>query len=97
MSEEEEAEEETEPTVELGEGRDIEGAPLARVASRQTWPQQASRIRRKEEGTTIRTPTGPRKLEEVLAATEMTYFASRQEFYDEIESVIGIGPVQPTE
>lgn len=89
--------EETEPTVELGEGRDVEGAPLARVAARLTWPRQASRIREKEGDSTIRTPTGPRQLEEVLAATEVTYFESRQEFVDEIEAVIGVGPVQPTE
>lgn len=96
MSEEGDTEE-TEPTVELGEGQDVEGAPLARVASRLTWPKEASRIRRQEGDTTIRTPTGPRQLEEVLAATEGTYFESRQEFYDEIEAVIGIGPVQSTE
>lgn len=96
MSEEDDTEE-TEPTVELGEGSDVEGAPLARVASRLTWPQEASRIREKEGDSAIRTPAGPRKLEEVLAAAETTYFESRQEFYDEIEAVIGTGPVQPTE
>ncbi|ERH13413.1 MAG: hypothetical protein J07HB67_02452 [halophilic archaeon J07HB67] len=37
----------TEPAVTLGDGPDVEGAPLARVASRLTWPQERSRIDRK--------------------------------------------------
>lgn len=90
-------EDDSEPTVELGEGVSVDGAPLARVASRLTWPQEASRIREKEGDSTIRTPAGPRELGAVLEETSETYFGTRQEFREEVESVIGTGPVQPTE
>ena len=85
------------PAVELGEGEAIEGAPLARVASRLTWPQEASRIREKEGESTIRTPDGPRRIDELLEEAGETYFESRQQFRAEIESVIGTGPVRPAE
>ncbi len=84
------------PAVELGEGESVEGAPLARVTSRLTWPQQKSEVVRKEGESVIRTPEGPRSIEEVLSAVETTYFASRREFTEAVESVVGTGPV-PTE
>ncbi len=90
-------EDESEPTVELGEGQDVEGAPLARVAARLTWPQEASRVRQKEGDSTIRTPTGPRQLDEILDDVEETYFESRQQFREEVQTVVGTGPVQPAE
>ena len=90
-------EDESEPTVELGEGQDVEGAPLARVAARLTWPQEASRVRQKEGNSTIRTPTGPRRLDEILDEAEETYFESRQQFREEVQAVVGTGPVQPAE
>lgn len=90
-------EEDDEPTVELGDGVTVDGAPLARVASRLTWPQEASRVRQKEGDSTIRTPAGPQELGAVLDDSSETYFGSRQEFREEIESVIGTGPVQATE
>lgn len=86
-------EESEEPAVELGEGPDVPGAPVARVASRLTWPQEKSRIVDKEGDTEIRTPDGPRRLADVLAAVETTYFDRRQTFLDAVESVIGAGPV----
>ena len=92
-----EDEEDDAPAVELGEGETVEGAPLARVASRLTWPQEASRIREKEGESTIRTPGGPRRIDEVLEEAGETYFESRQQFRAEIESVIGTGPVRPAE
>lgn len=92
MSEEEtEAEE---PSVELGEGTAVEGAPLARVAARLTWPQERSRIVEKEGGATIRTPEGPKNLGDVLERTDTTYFDSRQTFVDAVENVVGRGPVR---
>ncbi|WP_049981929.1 DUF5789 family protein [Halolamina rubra] len=94
MSEEETEEEAAEPAVELGEGTGVEGAPLARVAARLTWPQERSRIVEKEGDATIRTPEGPRNLEDVLAETETTYFDTRQTFVEAVESVVGRGPVQ---
>jgi len=42
-----ESEEETEPAVELGDGPDVEGAPLSRVTARLTW------------GIEYSTPSGP--------------------------------------
>jgi hypothetical protein len=92
-----EADEEAEPAVELGDGEPVEGAPLARVASRLTWPQEASNVRRKEGDAEIRTPDGPRTLDAVLDAVDETYFDSRQTFLTEIRSVIGTGPVATAE
>ena len=96
MAEDEADEEETAPSVELGEGGSVEGAPLARVASRLTWPIERSEVERKEGDTTIRTADGPRELSAVLEAVEVTYFATRQEFVGAVRDEVGIGPV-PTE
>jgi hypothetical protein len=91
----EEAEEE--PAVELGEGPDVEGAPLARVASRLTWPKEASRVVELEGDAVIRTPEGPRDLAEVVEAADETYFESNRHFVAEVRDVVGTGPVQPVE
>lgn len=92
MSDDEDAEQE--PAVELGEETPVEGAPLARVASRLTWPKERSRVIARDGDTTIRTPDGPRTLESVLADVDVTYFESRQEFTDAVFDVIGRGPVR---
>lgn len=89
-----ESEEDAGPVVELGTGATVEGAPLARVASRLTWPQERSRVVEKEGDATIRTPEGPRELEPVLEETGITYFESRQEFTEAVRDVVGHGPVQ---
>lgn len=86
-----------EPAVELGDGPDVEGAPLARVASRLTWPQERSRIEDKEGDAVIRTPDGPRELSAVLTAVDETYFDRRQTFLAEVRDVIGHGPVETAE
>lgn len=96
MAEDEADEAAEEPAVELGEGGTVEGAPLARVASRLTWPIEQSEIARKEGDTVIRTPDGPRDLAEVLESVDTTYFAKRQEFIESVRDVTGVGPV-PTE
>lgn len=98
MSEEEsaDAEEDQAPAVELGEGTTVEGAPLARVASRLTWPKERSEILRQEGASVIRTPDGPRELSSVLEGTDTTYFATRQAFLQAVRDVVGVGPV-PTE
>lgn len=80
-------------TVELGEQQAVDGAPLARVASRLTWPSEASLIRRQEGKTVIRTPEGPRTINTLLDAVEADYFATRQEFESSLRAVIGTGPV----
>ena len=87
---------EEEPSVELGESAAVEGAPLARVASRLTWPQERSEIARKEGDVEIRTPDGPRSLESLLEATDVTYYATRQAFLEAVRGVVGPGPI-PTE
>jgi hypothetical protein len=84
---------ETEPAVELGEGPNVDGAPLARVASRLTWPQERSRIEEKEGDAVIRTPDGPRELTAVLEEVDETYFDRRQTFLAAVRDVIGHGPV----
>lgn len=91
---EEEAEE---PAVELGDGPDVEGAPLVRVASRLTWPQEMSRIVDKEGDAVIRTPDGPRDLDTVLDEVDETYFDRRQSFLEEVRDEIGHGPVETAE
>jgi hypothetical protein len=89
----EEAEDEA-PAVELGDGETVEGAPLAQVASRLTWPQEKSLIERKEGDAVIRTPDGPQTLSDVLAEVDVTYFDTRQSFMDTIHGVVGSGPVE---
>lgn len=84
---------EDEPAVSLGEGDPVEGAPLARVAERLMWGIEKSAIEEREGETTVRTPDGPQQLGEILAEIDQPYFASRQEFVDAVEKVIGTGPV----
>ncbi|QLD86421.1 hypothetical protein HWV23_12020 [Natronomonas halophila] len=91
----EEAEDEG-PAVELGEGDSVEGAPLARVASRLHYAIEKSEVERREGDTTIRTPDGPRELGAVLEETDEVYFDTRQSFEDAVREVIGTGPI-PTE
>lgn len=97
MADDEDDSEGTDPAVSLGEGESVEGAPVARVASRLTWPQEKSRIERKEGEAVIRTPDGPRELGDVLAAVETTYFDSRRAFVSDVEAVVGDGPVRTAE
>jgi hypothetical protein len=89
----EEAEDET-PAVELGEGETVEGAPLAQVASRLTWPQEKSLIERKEGDAVVRTPDGPQTLSDVLTKIDVTYFDTRQSFVEAVHGVVGSGPVK---
>lgn len=95
MSDDED-EEETEPAVELGDGPDVEGAPVARVASRMHWPQERSSLDRKVGDVTVRTPDGPRELSAVLDELDTSYFQRRQEFLSAVREAVGVGPV-PTE
>jgi hypothetical protein len=85
------------PAVELGEREPVEGAPLARVASRLTWPQEKSSILKKEGDAVIRTPSGPQTLSDVLERVGETYFDTRQTFVREVHDVIGTGPVKTGE
>lgn len=82
--------------VSLGEKRSVPGAPLARVASRLSWPLQKSKIVQREGDTAIRTPDGPKSIEEVLEEVSISYFATRNEFIEAIQDETGEGPV-PTD
>ncbi|WP_232687445.1 DUF5789 family protein [Halobacterium zhouii] len=97
MADENGEEEDDAPAVELGEGSSVEGAPLARVASRLTWGLQKSEIARKEGETEIRTPDGPQTLVTLLEDVDVPYFESRQEFESEVREAIGSGPVPTNE
>lgn len=93
MSDDEEADE---PAVELGDGPDVEGAPLARVSARLTWGIERSTVIDREGDSVVRTPDGPRELAEILDEVDTPYFADRDEFEGAVREVIGTGPV-PTE
>jgi hypothetical protein len=81
------------PVVELGEGPEVAGVPLAQVTSRLHFGIEKSEIVRRSGDTEIRTPDGPRKLGEVLAESDETYFPRRQDFESAVRAVIGVGPV----
>jgi hypothetical protein len=83
--------------VELGDRAPVEGAPLARIAARFMWGMEKSEIERREGDTEIRTPDGPRALSDLLAEVETTYFASRREFMDALDPVVGSGPIPTAE
>lgn len=85
------------PAVELSDHPPVEGAPLARVASRLTWPQEKSSIVEREGDSTIRTPDGPQTLADVLDSVDRSYFDSRQTFLDEVQAVVGEGPIPAAE
>jgi len=87
------ADDEADPAVELGEGNPVRGIPLARVASRLTWPIEASEIERKEGQVEIRTPNGTRPVATLVEQLDVTYFQSRQEFVDAVRETVGVGPV----
>lgn len=81
------------PVVELGDGPVVEGAPLARVASRLTWPIERERLLQREGDAEIRTPDGPQALASLLDGVETTYFDTRHTFVDAVRDEIGRGPV----
>ncbi len=93
MSDAEDSEEEDGPAVELGDGPAVEGAPISRIAARFQWGREKSAIVAREGETTIRTPEGPRPLQDVLEDVDDTYFPTRQEFVAAVRNVVGQGPV----
>jgi hypothetical protein len=90
-------EEESPPAVELGEAPTVEGAPVERIASRLTWPQERSRVRAKEGDATVRSPDGPRELAAVLDEVDVSYFDARRTFVEAVRDVVGRGPVETAE
>jgi hypothetical protein len=91
MSEDEDAEEP--PAVELGDREPVEGAPVARIVSRLTWPQTKSDVIEQEGESVVRTPDGPQVLAEILESVETTYFDTRQTFREAVDDVTGTGPI----
>ena len=92
-----EDEEDSGPVVELGEGDPVEGAPLARVASRLYYGIEKSEVIRREGGTTVRTSDGPKELGDVLGDVDETYFDTRQALVGTVRGVVGTGPVPTTD
>ena len=93
MSDGDDSDDESTPTVQLGDGRAVEGAPIARVAARLAWPQTESDILEKFGDTDIRTPDGPQSLATILESVDDTYFDRRQTFVAAVRDVIGREPV----
>jgi len=94
MADDEDEDEEDEgPVVELGEGESVEGAPIARVASRLYYGLKRRVVVEREGETTIRTPDGPRKLADVLASVDETYFDRREALVGTVREAVGVGPV----
>jgi hypothetical protein len=93
MSDGDDSDDESTPTVQLGDGRAVEGAPIARVAARLAWPQRKSDILEKFGDTDIRTPDGPQSLATILESVDDTYFDRRQTFVAAVRDVIGREPV----
>ena len=89
--------EEEGPAISLGEGEPVEGAPLARVASRLHYAIGKSEIDQREGETVIRTPDGPRELSSVLEETDEVYFDTRRSFETAVREVVGTGPVPTAE
>lgn len=85
------------PSVELGDAEAVDGAPLARVASRLHWGMAKSEIVRREGETTVRTPNGPTPLSAVLDDVDVPYFESRREFVTAVRDQTGIGPIPTSE
>ncbi|ELY48348.1 DUF5789 family protein [Natronorubrum sulfidifaciens] len=86
-------EDDEEPAVTLGDQTPVEGAPLARVTSRLTWPKEKSEVDRLEGDSEIRTPDGPQSLSSILEEIGETYFQRHQEFETHVRDVIATGPV----
>lgn len=86
-------EEEDEPVVELGDGPDVEGAPVSRVVSRLFFPIERSEVLRREGETTVRTPDGPQAVGDVLEGTDEVYFETSADLVNTVRSVVGTGPV----
>ena len=90
-----EADEET--GVDLGPRVPVEGAPLARVTARLTWPITKSDVEDREGETVIRTPSGPQPISSVLEAVDETSFDRPQRFEEAVRAAIGTGPIPPAD
>lgn len=93
MADNEDEAEEDEPAVELGDGPNVEGAPLSRLAARLTWPIERSEVLERLGDEPVRTADGPIALGDALEDVEDTYFGSRQHFEEAVREALPAGPV----
>lgn len=82
-----------EPAVELGTDEPVPGAPLSRVAARQTWPKEKSEIVDRDGSIEVRSADGPIPLGDLLEDVDDTYFASRRHFVEAVRDRLPDGPV----
>jgi hypothetical protein len=94
---EDEEEEESGPVVELGDREHVEGAPLARPLARLHYGIAKSEVVRRIGDEEIRTPDGPRTVEDALSNVDETYFPAREDLHGAIQDVVGRGPIPTTE
>ncbi len=86
----------TDSSAATGETPSVQGAPLARVAARLSWPIEAETIRTREGDTLIRTTSGSQSVATCLDEIDVDYFASREEFLRAFRPIVGTGPVELT-
>lgn len=84
------------PSVELGSGVAVEGAPIARVTARLHYGIPVSDVEEREGDTTVRTPAGPRTVADLLSEVDETYFGRREDLEAALHEAAGTGPI-PTE
>lgn len=92
-----EADEDEDPAVALGEETPVAGAPLARIAARYTWPIEKSEIRARDGETEIRTAAGPMSLGSVLDDVDDSYFATRRHFVTAVRDQLPHGSIPEAE
>lgn len=90
-----EDDEETAPTVRLGDDEPVRGAPIARVAARQHYPLQRSQLLDRAGEIEIRTPAGPTTIETVIQETDTAIFPTATALITTIREAVGDGPVSP--
>ncbi|WP_254537299.1 DUF5789 family protein [Halomarina litorea] len=93
MAEDEQEEEESGPVVELGDREHVDGAPLARPLARLHYGIERSEVVRRVGDVEIRTPDGPRTIEDALSEVDHTYFPTKEDLHGALREVVGHGPV----
>ena len=90
-----EDDEETAPTVMLGDDEPVAGVPIARVAARQHYPLPRSQLLDRAGEIEIRTPAGPTALENALEEAETQIFPTAAALIATVREAVGEGPVGP--
>jgi len=71
----------------------VEGAPLARVSSRLTWPKEKSEVDRLEGESVIRTPTDPANCPPCSRTSMKRTSSATRNSEANVRDVIGTGPI----